>query len=289
MNSQKHHLAVACKKKINMSSLIRSVSRFMDRQTLRSQFQAERIVRIPRFALPSNLITAITEESKSLFDNNLHQNISVQLNGARRSLETVGASQISADPSKYPTLNSFANDSELIHFMRDVTGNNFLNCGTNSDLSPAHIQRESGIGPEHGWHVDDAGYKFIILCQQNVVKDEDGGRVGYVPFFVSDEHRYLNTAERLESQSKEHQEFASSANDEDTVEILGKHVPTHFVRHLPLEPGDAYIMEGRTVCHCVTPFTKDGSVRMSAAFSFDDVHDGTNYGESANIVFGDNK
>jgi len=208
------------------------------------------------------------------------------LNQHRRCLDVVSGSSLRCN-NLFPTINAFSRSTELLNFVRYVTCNEGLKEGQHDPLSPAHINREVGIGSQHGWHLDDAGYKLVLITKWCANSDEKGGGVRYIPNFVSKQDRYKSLKARLSSPGEYAEVITDDDDDDDACTLFEKRIPKECIRELKSCSLEGYLMEGRVVLHEVVPLTQDDTVRIAICFSFDDVHNQSNYESSATSLYED--
>lgn len=209
------------------------------------------------------------------------------LNQTTRRMDVVSGSSLRCS-NLFPTINAFSRSTEVLKFVRYITCNEGLKEGQHDPLTPAHINRQVGIGSQHGWHLDDAGYKLVLIIKWCANNDETGGGVRYIPNYVSKQDRYKSLNARHSSPGEYAEVITDDDDDDDacTCTLFEKRIPKARIRELKSCSLEGYLMEGRAVLHKVVPLTQDDTVRISICFSFDDVHDQSNYETSAASLYG---
>jgi len=208
------------------------------------------------------------------------------LNQHPRRMDVVSGSLLRCS-DLFPTINAFARSPEILKFVRYITCNEGLKPGQHDPLSPAHINRFIGIGSQHGWHLDDAGYKLVLITKWCANNDETGGGVRLIPNFVSKQDRHKSLKARLSSPGEHAEVITDDDDDDDACTLFEKRIPKARIKELKFCSLEGYLMEGRAVLHTVVPQTQDDTVRISVCFSFDDIHDESNYETSATSLYGD--
>ena len=61
-----------------------------------------------------------------------------------------------------------------------------------------------------------------------------------------------------------------------------------MIKTLYLREGDAYFISGRSVLHQILPLKSDKTERSALCFSYDYIHDLSNYGKSADSLYSGN-
>lgn len=205
----------------------------------------------------------------------------MELSNTTRNLYVVGGTDI--DELHYPSIHKIARSEEVLQTIKQITGNKNLRHGRHPPLFPAHINLENRIGHHHGWHLDDAGFKLVIYIKWRKHPQETGGRVGFVKNWVPDGLIRNKLMERLYNSKK----FALSEEDEDKgnyLELFNKKIPHKNIGYIDLTETESYFMEGRKTLHCVEALSCD-SERISLCYSFDDIHDESNYEHSATSLY----
>ena len=234
-------------------------------------------VRIPKEAMNPSVFKAIAAEAKMALQHS--KRMAIEMDEEPRRLEIVGGDVLSEE-GEYHATKAFARDPALLEQIRTITGKPNLVCGSYPPLSPAHINRQSGPGDTHGMHLDDAAYKLVLYVKMDRGEGEQGGDVRFIPGYVPAKLAHAKRDDRYHAGGTE-----LEAATKESVSLMGRDVPTSALRMGKFDEGEAYLMEGRTVAHEVTPVTAEGTERITICFSFDDIADLSNYTRSADTLY----
>eukprot|EP00340_Litonotus_pictus_P005542 CAMPEP_0170528358 /NCGR_PEP_ID=MMETSP0209-20121228/13853_1 /TAXON_ID=665100 ORGANISM="Litonotus pictus, Strain P1" /NCGR_SAMPLE_ID=MMETSP0209 /ASSEMBLY_ACC=CAM_ASM_000301 /LENGTH=214 /DNA_ID=CAMNT_0010819525 /DNA_START=187 /DNA_END=831 /DNA_ORIENTATION=+ len=209
------------------------------------------------------------------------------MNKSTRKLKVVSGMEIVKE--KFPTLYEFAVSEEVMEAFREISDNPKLKYGIQPNLFPCHINFQQEPNNHHGWHLDDAGYKLVIQTTWKPGPNETGGNVGLIRNYVAEEHKYLPVQERLDKLNPEIKTYSLEEDKENRYSeiVTGHRISKDNIKVLNLIENESYFMEGRRSSHCVFPLT-DNTKRVTVCYSFDDVHDGSNYLSSADQLYQQN-
>lgn len=210
----------------------------------------------------------------------------VDMNFSKRRLQIVSGSDVNEHKEEFPFLHEFAINEEVVEALRQISDNPKLKYGRYRPLFPCHLNIQSEPTFNHGWHLDDAGFKLVIQPIWKPGPNEKGGRVGLINNFLDEEYKFENVNVRLKHPSKK-LGIIKDEDLKDTDEIekcVGYNVPKKHVTMVSLGEMEGYFMEGRSTIHMVEPLT-DFTHRMSVCFSYDDVHDLSNYYETSDKLY----
>jgi len=245
---------------------------------LRQTFKQNRVIKFNNL-IPRNIMDLIKKECHEALDNHGHFK-DFTMNYSTRKLSVVSGQDITA--LKYPTLYNFAISEEVADAFRFITDNTKLKYGIQPNLFPCHINYQNSPTFHHGWHLDDAGYKLVITTLWQPGSNEKGGQVGLITNFVPD-HMLLKPVKQRLLVPNSDLEIQKEAS-QNTEDVCNYNVNKKHIQVIDYQEDDCYFMEGRRSMHCVYPLTNN-TRRVTACFSFDDVHDGSNYQESADLLY----
>eukprot|EP01084_Bolivina_argentea_P052236 95960_1 len=248
---------------------------------LKHQFKNCQLIKLNRGWLQPDINSLIMGETKDAIRTHSTM-MNIDLNKTRRHLRTVSGVSITND---YPNINLFAESDEILEFVRFITNNKNLQAGKHKPLYPAHINYSSAIDEHHGWHLDDAAFKIVFCTQYIPGPDEslNGGCPQYIPHSINPEHTDESLAMRLQSTSLYHEQLLN--NGAEYREILDKKIPSSMIKTMYLNEGDAYLLNGRSVLHQVLPLKSNQTQRSAICFSYDYVHDLSNYENSPTSLY----
>eukprot|EP01084_Bolivina_argentea_P300600 518378_1 len=256
---------------------------FRSLHLLKKQFSISKCVRLNDGWLNESISRQLINETNIAINKHSIM-MDIILNKATRNLRIVSGDQIMGE-DEFPNINMFADNEEIIEFIRFMTDNQELKSGKQPQLYPAHINYEHKKEQHHGWHLDDAAFKIVICAKYSPADDEsiNGGCVQYIPNSIDNDIMDKSLSERLRSMSDSHKQLLE--NGEKYTMILDKKIPNSMIKTLHLREGDAYLLNGRTVLHQVLPLKSDDTQRAAICFSYDYIHDFSNYEHSAASLY----
>lgn len=175
-----------------------------------------------------------------------------------RRLHTVGGVSIQKNA---PQARALYDHSEMLNFLRQVTGGSIFKCRHKEELIVANYLLEPGA--THGWHLDDPDFALIISFEAPPVNS--GGQLEFIPRW-----------RELEKERKQGQTI------NQLIAMAGSRRLIEREHH---QAGDAYLLYASQILHRVSPLTRADCRRSVINLAYQR-HRTTSYGETASLLYG---
>lgn len=225
-------------------------------KSLARTFEADHAVVLPEFLRPAVSIR-LHSVTDALLPTMRHKDFIMDEYRTPRVMSVLGAQDLFKAVPRFRTF--YASMQDVVGA---VAGQTVFPCVHEKETIV--LNRLSGAGKTHGWHLDDPAYALVIVVQG--LAPEDGGQVEYIPRW------------REECLARG---LSSNGDVNAAVEALRRE---GLVRTVALSTGDAYLLRADTSLHRVTEVVSPSAARLVLNLAYQ-AEEQTMYADTANELY----